>query len=346
MDQVTLGESGLKVSRVCLGTMTFGEQNTEVDAHAQLDYALERGVNFIDAAEMYPVPPREPTFGRTESFIGTWLEARGRRQREALVLATKMTGPGRMSWIRGGRFDAAGMREALHASLRRLRTDYVDLYQIHWPARNAPIFGQARFDPDAERDAMPILEQLETLDALARQGKIRHIGVSNETAWGVCEFVKLAGQHGLPRIATVQNAYNLLNRAFEQGLDEVCFREKVGLLAYSPLAFGRLSGKYNDDPTARGRLTIFPPTWSPRYMRPETIEDSGRYAALARAHGLTPATLALAFCASRWFVASTIIGATSLEQLREDIDAFDVKLNDEVLAEIDAMHAQRPNPAQ
>jgi aryl-alcohol dehydrogenase-like predicted oxidoreductase len=343
MKYTVLPGTDIKVSTVCLGTMTFGEQNTEADAHAQLDYAFERGVNFIDTAEMYPVPPNGQTYSRTESYIGNWLV---RQPRDKLIVATKVAGPGRMEWIRGGSFTAAGIRTALEASLKRLRTDYVDLYQIHWPARYVPIFGQSRFEPERERQAEPIEAQLEVLAQLKREGKLRAIGVSNESAWGVCEFTRLARERGLPRIATVQNAYNLVNRSFEQGLDEACFREQVGLLAYSPLAFGRLSGKYNDDPQAHGRLTLFPPTWSPRYMRPKVIDAAGRYAALARAHGLTPAALALAFCASRFFATSTIIGATTLAQLREDIDAFDLTLAPEVLEAIEAIHAELPNPAQ
>lgn len=343
MKRTTLGTSILDVSTVCLGTMTFGQQNTEAEAHAQLDYAFERGVNFIDTAEMYPVPPNAETYSRTETIIGHWL---ARQPRDKVVLATKVAGPGRMTWIRDGSFTAAGIRAAMEASLKRLRTDYVDLYQIHWPARNAPIFGQRGFDPTRERESLSIHAQLEVLAELKVEGKLREIGVSNESAWGLCEFTRLATEYGLPRIVSIQNAYNLVNREFEQGLTEACFREQVGLLAYSPLAFGRLSGKYNDDPQAQGRLTLFPPTWSPRYMRPRVIEAAGRYAALARAHGMTPATLALAWCATRWFVASTIIGATTLAQLREDIDAFDVALSPEVQQAVDAIHDELTNPAQ
>ncbi|MFN7887274.1 MAG: aldo/keto reductase [Betaproteobacteria bacterium] len=338
-----LGTSALRVSTVCLGTMTFGQQNSEAEAHAQLDYAFSRGVNFIDTAEMYPVPPNAQTYSRTETIVGNWLAC---QPRDKVVLATKVAGPGRMEWIRDGSFTATGIRAALEASLKRLRTDYVDLYQIHWPARNAPIFGQRGFDPTRERESLPIREQLDVLAQLQREGKLREVGVSNESPWGVCEFTRLAREHGLPRIVSIQNAYNLVNREFEQGLTEACFREQVGLLAYSPLAFGRLSGKYNDDPQAHGRLTLFPPTWSPRYMRPRVIEAAGRYAALARANRMTPATLALAWCASRWFVASTIIGATTLDQLREDIDAFDATLAPEMVAAIEAIHDEFTNPAQ
>ena len=343
-----LGRTGLSVSRVCLGTMTFGEQNSEADAHSQLDYALERGINFIDTAEMYPVPPSAGTQGSTERFIGSWLQQSGKR--DQVVLATKVAGPNpAMHWIRGGKqnLDAASIREALHDSLRRLQTDYVDLYQLHWPSRNVPIFGSNSFDPGKERPSVPIEETLAALDELVKAGKIRHIGVSNESPWGVAEFVKQSETKGLPRVATIQNLYNLTARAFETTLlDEVCFREDVSLLAYSPLAFGQLSAKYIDDPKAHGRLTIFPPTWCPRYLRPAVFEAVKAYAALARAHGLTPAAMALAWCYSRWCVASTIIGATSLGQLKENIDAEQVTLSDEVIAQIDAIHARITNPGQ
>jgi aryl-alcohol dehydrogenase-like predicted oxidoreductase len=347
MEKITLGNSNLSVSRICLGTMTFGEQNSEAEAHSQLDCALERGINFIDTAEMYPVMPRAETAGRTESHIGSWLKKSGKRDR--IVLATKAAGPSRgMTWIRNGHsdFDAGNLRAAVDGSLKRLQTDYIDLYQLHWPSRNAPIFGQIAFDPQKERDCAAIEDTLGALGDLIKAGKIRHIGVSNETPWGVCEFIKQAETRGLPRIVSIQNAYNLVNRSFENGLDETCFRENVSLLAYSPLAFGQLSAKYFDNPKAHGRLTIFPPNWSPRYLRPSVAEATKRYAALARANGMTPAQLALAWCYSRWFVSSTIIGATTMPQLQEDIDALSVKLADHVIDGINAIHRELTNPAQ
>lgn len=347
MKTTTLGCSELAVSTICLGTMTFGEQNSEADAHAQLDYAIERGINFIDTAEMYPVMARAETQGATERFVGSWLRRSGRRQ--DIVLATKAVGPARgFPWIRSGKtdLDAANLRAAIEGSLKRLQTDYIDLYQLHWPSRNAPIFGQTSFDPARERPHVPIGETLQTLAALVKEGKVPYVVVSNETSWGVAEFIRQSEMHGLPRIASIQNAYNLVNRSFESGLDEMCYREKVGLLAYSPLAFGQLTGKYLDQSTATGRLTIFPSTWSPRYLRPAVAEAVKRYVEIARQNGLTPTQLALAWCYQRWCVASTIIGATSLNQLRENIDSASVQLSQDTLTAIDSVHAEFTNPAQ
>jgi aryl-alcohol dehydrogenase-like predicted oxidoreductase len=348
MKKNQLGTSDLFVSKLGLGTMTFGEQNTESEAHSQLDYALERGINFIDTAEMYPVPGRAETQGSTERFIGSWIRKSGKRSQ--VVLASKIAGPNpNMPWIRGAEhnLDADNIRTAVENSLRRLQTDYIDLYQLHWPSRNLPIFGANRFNPDAERPGVPVEETLGALDQMVKAGKIRHVGVSNESAWGVCEFVKQAEMKGLPRIATIQNLYNLTARAFETSLlDEACYRTKVSLLAYSPLAFGQLSAKYIDNPQARGRLSIYPPTWSPRYLRPAVLEATREYAALARANGMTPAQMALAWCYSRWFVASTLIGATNLEQLKENIDAEAITLSAEVVDAIDAIHTRITNPGQ
>jgi aryl-alcohol dehydrogenase-like predicted oxidoreductase len=348
MQKIQLGASHLNVSRICLGTMTFGEQNTEADAHSQLDYALERGINFIDTAEMYPVMPRPATQGATERFIGSWLRKTGARDK--VVIATKAAGPNpNISWVRGGKqnFDAANLRAAVDTSLQRLQTDHIDLYQLHWPSRNVPIFGANAFNPQLERDCVPVEETLAALGELIKEGKIGAIGVSNESCWGVNEFIKQSEMKGLPRIATIQNLYNLTARHYETSLlDETCYRENVSLLAYSPLAFGQLTAKYHDDAKAHGRLTIFPPTWSPRYLRPAVLQAVAQYAKLAREHGITPTQLALAWCYSRWFVASTIIGATTLAQLKENIDAYELQLPAEVLAQVDAIHASITNPGQ
>jgi aryl-alcohol dehydrogenase-like predicted oxidoreductase len=339
-----LGDSDLTVSEICLGTMTFGEQNTEAEAHAQLDLALGQGVNFIDVAEMYPVPPRAETQGLSERFVGSWL-SRGARDR--VILATKITGPGRgFGWIRGGELsiDQAAVSAAVDASLQRLRTDYIDLYQIHWPDRYVPSFGRIHYDPTGERGTVSILEQLEALDRVVRAGKVRYIGLSNETPWGVMQFLQLAQRHGLPRVASIQNAYSLLNRTYEAGLSEITRHERVSLLAYSPLAFGHLTGKYLGGAQPPGaRLTRFPP-FGQRYQKPMVESAVSEYARLASERGMSPATLALAFVRSRWFVGSTIIGATSLEQLRENLDATGQPLDDELIAAIETVHLHNSNP--
>ncbi len=344
MDKVQLGTSDLMVSKVCLGTMTFGEQNTEAEGHSQLDYATAHGVNFIDTAEAYPVMPRAETQGDTERIIGSWLKKTGKR--DEIILASKIAGPAYMTWIRDGKnnFDRKNIRLAIDGSLKRLQTDYLDLYQLHWPSRNVPIFGQQFFNREKERPCVAIGETLEALAELVDEGKIRYIGVSNESAWGVSEFIYHAQVYGLPRIVSIQNAYHLANRAFESGLDETCFREDVGLLAYSPLAFGQLTGKYIENPKAHGRLTVFPPNWSPRYMRPRVIEATKRYMQIAKEHGMSATELALAWCYTRNFVASTIIGATTVEQLKTDIDAYAIKLSDEVVKAVNEVHLEFTNP--
>jgi aryl-alcohol dehydrogenase-like predicted oxidoreductase len=344
MEYRRLGDSGLEVSAICLGTMTFGQQNSAAEAHEQLDYAFERGINFIDTAEMYPVPPRAETCGHTESIVGDWLAT---KPRDRIVLATKVTGPRRaMNWIRGGpkALDGDNIRTALEGSLARLRTDYVDLYQIHWPERNVPMFGQYQFDPATETDAVPIRAQLEVLTDLVKAGKVRRIGLSNEHPWGVMEFLRLAREHGLERVVSIQNPYSLINRTFETGLAEIAFRERIGLLAYSPLAFGHLSGKYLADPAASGRVTLFQ-GFAQRYQKPNVQPAVAAYANLAGELGMTPARLALAFVYRRWFVASTIIGATSMAQLRENLDAWDCVLVGEALDRIEALHLRHFNPA-
>ena len=338
-----LGNSNLNVSALALGTMTFGEQNTEAEAHAQLDYAIAHGGNFIDTAEMYPVAPRAETVHRTESYIGSWLK---RQQRDKLILATKIAGPARgFSWIRGTpRINREHITAAINGSLRRLQTDYVDLYQIHWPDRYVPMFGSTSYDVAQERETTPIAEQLQVLAELVKAGKVRHIGLSNETAWGVAEFVRCAEQLGLPRIASVQNAYHLMNRTFESGLAEICHHTNVGLLAYSPLAFGWLSGKYITDPNTKGRITLFP-GFGQRYAKVNVPPAVMEYMRIAQQAGLTPATMALAFARTRWFNSSVILGATTLGQLKENLDSTEVTLSKEVLENIEAVHRLYPNPA-
>jgi len=348
MEYRELGRTGIKVSALCLGTMTWGEQNTEAEAHAQIDCALDAGVNFIDTAEMYPVPPRAETQGLTETYIGSWLAKSGRRK--DVVLATKAAGPVRKPHnprhIRGGNtfFDRANLEAALHDSLRRLQTDYVDLYQLHWPDRSVNCFGQLGYQHIADEVTTPIAETLGVLVDFVRAGKVRHVGVSNETPWGLMRFLTLADAAGLPRVASIQNPYSLVNRTFEIGLSEISIREQAGLLAYSPLAFGVLSGKYLDGAKPAGaRLTLF--ERFQRYTNPNTERAAAAYVALARDHGLDPAQMALAFVTSRDFVTSNIIGATTLEQLRSNLDSAALKLSPEVLAGIEAIHQQIPNPA-
>ncbi len=339
-----LGESDLLVSEMGLGTMTFGQQNDEASAHAQLDLAFDHGINFIDTAEMYPVPPRAETSGATETIVGNWL---ARKPRDKVIVATKVAGPARsLQWIRGGpkALDRANIRAAIEGSLQRLRTDYIDLYQLHWPERNQPMFGDYRFDPSKERPGTPIEDQLAALGELVKEGKVRYVGLSNEQPWGVCRFIRLAEQYGLPRVVSVQNAYNLLNRVFEYGLAEGCYREHIGLLAYSPLAFGHLSGKYVADAAAAGRVTQFP-AFGQRYEKENVASASRAYAELAHRHGLSPASMALAFVCGRSFVASVLIGATNLDQLRDNMDACSVSLAPELLEEIERIHLRYTNPA-
>ena len=338
-----LGHTDIDVSLICLGTMTFGEQNTERDAHEQLDRAMAAGVNFIDTAELYPVPPRGETQGLTEAYIGSWLSQRGKR--DDLVIATKVAGP--TDWcphIRGGTShpDAKNIEIALNDSLRRLHTDYIDLYQVHWPDRSANFFGKLGY----EYDASPALPIEDTLEALARQveaGKIRYIGISNETPWGAMRYLQLAEARGWPRIVSIQNPYSLLNRSFEIGLAEISQREDVGLLAYSPLGFGVLSGKYLSGARPAGaRLTLF--ERFNRYSNPQGVRATAAYVELARKHGLDPARMALAYVNSRPFVTANIIGATRMEQLESNLASVDLTLSEEVLEAIEAIHQDHPNP--
>ncbi len=352
MNPVALGQSDLRVSPICLGTMTFGEQVDEAEAWRIMDRAVERGVDFFDTAEMYAVPAREATFGATESIIGRWLKARP-GIREQITLASKVAGPSRgMPWIReGSGLSADDIVRSCDASLERLQTEVIDLYQIHWPERHVPAFGTMYYDPQKESSLTPIHEQLQALAGLVRQGKIRHIGLSNETPYGVHEFVRLAEQHGLPRVAAIQNPYCLINRSYENGLDETCHRLDVSLLAYSPLAFGLLTGKFDQfAPTEEGapkqaRIARYESVQKQRWGRPDALAAARRYNTLAREHGLTPTQLALAFCYTKWQVASTIIGVTSVAQLDEDLDAWGVELSAELLAEIDRIRWEMRDPA-
>ncbi len=340
-----LGCTDLSVSALCLGTMTFGEQNTAADAAGQLDRAVAAGINFIDTAEMYPVPPKAETMGRTEAYIGRWLAKRGGRDR--LIIASKVAGPGDwLPYIRGGnnRLDRANIEAALEDSLRRLGTDYIDLYQLHWPDRQTNFFGRLGYEHPPEDTSVPLLQTLEVLDDLVQSGKVRHIGLSNETPWGAMRCLALAEAHGLPRMVSIQNPYNLLNRTFEIGLAEVAMREQCGLLAYSPLAFGALSGKYlNGRQPPDGRLTLF--SRFTRYSNPQALAATAEYVAVARKHGLDPAQMALAFVTSRPFVTANIIGATSMEQLDQNLDSIDLTLSEEVLTDIEAVHTRQPNPS-
>lgn len=349
MEYKRLGSSELLVSEICLGTMTYGQQNTIAEAHEQLDYAIAAGINFIDTAEMYPVPPKAETQGRTEQYIGEWLaQPRIKQQRDKLIIATKIIGTGRnYKWLRDDAIAALSRKNILQAvddSLKRLQTDYIDLYQIHWPDRNVPMFGQVAFDPQQEREIVTIAEQLETFAELIQAGKIRHLGVSNETAWGISEFSHTAEKLGLPKILSIQNAYNLLNRTFDSHLAEACYREDVSLLAYSPLAFGHLSGKHVQGLATNSRITLFP-NFGQRYNKVNVRAATAEYTAIAKKYNLSSTQLALAFVRSRWFVASTIIGATTMEQLKENIDSANIQLNAEILAEIDTVHARYFNPA-
>lgn len=343
MKRRPLGRTGLEVSVVGLGTMTWGQQNSEAEAHEQLDVAVAAGVNFVDAAEMYPVPPMAQTQGRTEQYLGSWLKSR--RNRDRVLLATKVTGPAEMPWLRGGpRPSRAQIRQAIEASLRRLQTDYVDLYQVHWPDRGTNFFGRLGYEHKDGESAVAIEETLGALAELVKEGKARHVGVSNETPWGLAEYLRLARERGWPRVASIQNPYNLLNRSFEVGLAEFAHREEVGLLAYSPLAFGVLSGKYLGGARPDGaRLTLF--SRFQRYTGERVERAVRKYVDLARQHGLDPAQMALAYVHARPFVASALVGATNLAQLRANLAAADLELPAQIVAAIENIHRDHSNPA-
>lgn len=345
-----LGQTDLAVSSICLGTMTWGQQNTEADGHAQLDMTLDRGINFIDTAEMYSVPPKPETQGSTEKIIGTWFKARGNRDK--VILATKVSGRSTNPYIRPHARHTELNRQqitfAIEASLKRLQTDYIDLYQLHWPDRPLPLFGDsATIYKEAPRPATPenpIEETLTVLNDFVKQGKIREVGLSNETAWGTSRFIHAWERGCGPRMVSIQNAYNLLNRTFEIGLAEIAVREKVGLLAYSPLAQGYLTGKYQNGARPEGsRSVLF--NRGQRYEKPGAAQAIDKYVALAKEAGLDPAQMALAFVTSRPFVTSNIIGATTMEQLKTDLDSLGVTITPELEEKIDAIHQIHPNPA-
>ena len=344
MEYRKLGHTDLDVSAICLGTMNWGEQNTQSDAHEQMDYALGQGVNFFDTAEMYPVPPRAEIQGSTETFIGNWFEQTGNR--EKIILATKVTGRSSMTYTRDNvdqvRHTPDQMREALEKSLTRLKTDYIDLYQLHWPDRPMKVFGSLGFEAEAGEEE-EIASILETLGKFVQEGKVRHVGISNETPWGVSQFLAASKNQNLPRIVSIQNAYNLLNRTYEIGLSEFQYREKVGLLAYSPLAFGALSGKYLGGKEPEGaRLTLF--KYFTRYTKPVGTSMIAKYVDLAHRHNIDPAQMALQFVTSRWFVTSNIIGARTMDQLKSNIASVNVNLSDELLTELEEIHLENSNP--
>ena len=343
-----LGQSGIQVPEICLGTMTFGEQNNQQEAFEQLNYALDQGLYFWDTAEMYPVPPKPETQGSTEQIIGNWIAKHG--QRDKLFLASKIAGPSQGgSHIRDGqtRFIASEIQYALDGSLKRLQTDYIDLYQLHWPQRPTNFFGTLGYNNEQahfNHNMTPLVETLEALSAEVKKGRIRHIGLSNETPWGTMKFLQLSKELGLEKIVSVQNPYSLLNRTYEIGMSEIAHHEGIGLLAYSPLAFGYLTGKYRHGARPKeGRITKF--SRFTRYSNPQSDWATEQYALLAEKHGLSLTQLALAFIKHQFFVTSTIIGATTMQQLKENIQAFDVDLSEEVLQGIEAIHRQQPNPA-
>lgn len=342
-----LGRTGLKVTSCCLGTMTWGEQNSEAEGHEQMDYAVGRGVNFFDTAEMYAIPPRPETQGKTEEIIGSWFKKTGKRSE--IILASKIVGRSSMTWVRQGkktnlcRVTKEQIDEAIESSLKRLQTDYIDLYQIHWPDRPAAIFGGKMKEDDWKVEFESFESQLEALDAHVKKGNIRHIGLSNESPWGVMRFIKASEMHGLPRIASIQNAFHLMNRTFEEGLEEVCRYEQVSLLAYSPLAQGVLTGKYLNGAMPAGSRKVLFDRLS-RYEGPIAEKTTAAYVNLAKSLGVDPAQMALKFCDTRPYMGSTIIGATSMQQLKTCIDAFDLEWTQEMERGVNAIHRAQPNP--
>jgi len=340
-----LGDTELKVSLICLGTMTWGEQNTQEEGFQQMDYAVEKEINFFDTAELYAIPPKEKTYGRTEEIIGNWFEKR--KNRKKIILASKIAGPG-LPWIRGGgsQYSEKSIESALHGSLKRLKTDYIDLYQLHWPERNTNYFGKLDYKhKENERSWNNFENILKVMKKFIDQGKIRYIGLSNETPWGFSKFLQIAKEQNLPKIISVQNPYNLVNRTYEIGMSEISIREKSGLLAYSPLAIGYLTGKYrNKQIPKNSRLDLFYDNY-PRYHNPRTYDAVDEYFKIAKKYKLSLAQLSLAFVNSRDFLTSNIIGATSMEQLKENIDSIKISLNQKIIEEINLVHENNPNPA-
>lgn len=341
-----LPNTDIQISKICLGTMTWGQQNTEAEGHEQLDFATnERGINFIDTAEMYSVPSKAETQGSTEKIIGTWLNKRNKR--DDIILACKVAGPsaGLPHIGTGPKFNKENMTNALNNSLKRLQTDYIDLYQLHWPERPTNYFGALGYTHTSDDAVTDFVETLTILQDFIQQGKIRHIGISNETPWGTMQFLRMAEKHNLPKIATIKNPYNLVNRTYEIGLAEIGIREKVGLLAYSPLAGGLLSDKYLNGQRPEGaRFTLWPNYFS-RYAHENTMKAVEEYAALANKNDLSLAQMSLAFINKQNFLTSNIIGATTMKQLKENIDSIDVVLSEDVLKEIQKIHLDFPNPA-
>ena len=341
MKYKNLGNTKLKVSQICLGTMTFGEQNNEKEAHQQLDYCISEGVNFIDTAEMYAIPPKAETQGKTEEIIGTWLSKR--KDRDKVYIATKVAGPG-MEYVRGGsRLSKKHIFQAVDDSLKRLKTDYIDLYQTHWPERKSNYFGRLGYEYSDDM-GVPIEETLDAMSQLVKSGKVRYIGISNETSWGTNKHLELHRDKGFEKIMSIQNPYSLLNRIYEIGLAEISQHESVGLLAYSPLGFGQLTGKYINKTDKKSRLGLYG-DWFTRYSNNECLNAVKKYAKVADKHNLSLTHLALAFVNSRPFVTSNIIGATTIDQLKENIESININLSDEVLDEINEIHEMQPNPA-
>ena len=340
-----LGNTDIDVSLICLGTMTWGEQNSEKEAHEQLDYALDSGINFIDTAELYPVPPKKETQGLTDQYIGNWIGLR--KNRDKFILASKVTGRSGMDWFRGSetRLDRDNILQSVEASLKRLKTDYIDLLQLHWPDRKSNFFGNLDYKHSKEDDFIPLELQLEALAELAKSGKVRYIGLSNETPWGVAKFLELSKTNNLPRIMSVQNPYSLLNRSFEVGLSEIAIRENCGLLAYSPLAFGVLSGKYLGGKKPKGaRLTLFGDQFT-RYTKERSIQATEEYERIAKKHNLDFAQMSLAFINRQPFLTSNIIGATTMEQLKSNIGSLGISLSEDIISDIETVHSSNPNPS-